>query len=98
MTSVAEKPKSPGQGSSPSRSPGPPSSPNSNNGHNKGPPQRSSSASTATSGLDTIQDFLCELSMKPHMHLVKISIFSLNLVIVRLTKIMNRADKNWAHF
>ena len=30
------------------------------------------------------------------MHLVEISIFSLNLVIVRLTKIMNRADKNWA--
>ena len=50
MTSVAEKPKSTGQGSSPSRSPGPPSSPNSSNGHNKGPPQRSSSASTATSG------------------------------------------------
>ena len=24
--------------------------------------------------------------------------FSLNLVIVRLTKIMNRADKNWAQF
>ena len=32
------------------------------------------------------------------MHLVEISIFSLNLVIVRLTKIMNRADKNWAQF
>ena len=25
-------------------------------------------------------------------------IFSLNNVIVRLTKIMNRAEKNWAHF
>ena len=36
--------------------------------------------------------------MKPCMHLVEISIFSLNLVIVRLTKIMNRADKNWAQF
>ena len=24
--------------------------------------------------------------------------FSLNLVIVRLTKIMSRADKNWAQF
>ena len=32
------------------------------------------------------------------MHLVEISIFSLNLVIVRLTKIMNRADKNLAQF
>ena len=31
-------------------------------------------------------------------HLVEISIFSLNHVIVRPTKIMNRAGKNWAHF
>ena len=38
---------------------------------------------------DTIQDFLCKLGMKPHMHLVEISIFSLNNVTVRLTKIMN---------
>ena len=45
-------------------------------------------------GLDNVTDFL----MKPCMHLVQISIFSLNNVTVRLTKIMNRADKNWAHF
>ena len=32
------------------------------------------------------------------MHLLEISIFSLNNVILRLTKIVNRADKNWAHF
>ena len=32
------------------------------------------------------------------MHLVEIGIFSLNNVTVRPTKIMNRADKNWAHF
>ena len=38
--------------------------------------------------LDNIQDFLCKLGMKPHMHLVKISIFSLNRVIVRPTKII----------
>ena len=25
--------------------------------------------------IDTIQDFLCNLGMKPHMHLVEISIF-----------------------
>ena len=31
------------------------------------------------------------------MHLLE-SIFSLNHVIVRPIKIMNRADKNWAHF
>ena len=30
--------------------------------------------------------------------LVETLIFSLNPVIVRPTKIMNRADKNWAHF
>ena len=53
--------------------------------------------------LETVQDFLTKfdmkpLDMKPCMHLVKISIFSLNLAIVRLTKIMKRADKNWAQF
>ena len=46
--------------------------------------------------LEFVQDFLIKLDMKPCMHLVEISIFSLNLVIARLTKIMNRADKNWA--
>ena len=48
--------------------------------------------------LESVQNFLIKLDMKSCMHLVEISIFSLNLVIVRLTKIMNRADKNWAHF
>ena len=32
------------------------------------------------------------------MHLVEISIFSINLAIVRLTKIMNRANKNCEQF
>ena len=53
---------------------------------------------TAPHSLHTIQDFLIKLGIKPHMHLWEISIFSLNNVIVRPTKIMNRADKNWAHF
>ena len=46
--------------------------------------------------IESFQDFLIKLDMKPcmSMHLVGISIFSLNLVIVRLTKIKNRADKN----
>ena len=48
--------------------------------------------------VDIVQDFLIKLGIKPCMHLVEISIFSLNLVIVRLTKIMNRANKNWAQF
>ena len=32
------------------------------------------------------------------MYLLEISTFSLNNVVVRLTKIMNRAYKDWAHF
>ena len=47
---------------------------------------------------ETVQDFLIKLVIKPLMHLLEISTFSLNNVNVRLTKIMNRADKNWAHF
>ena len=51
--------------------------------------------------LDTIQDFLCKLGMKPHMHLVilvlydlvDISIFSLNHVITRPTKIIKDVCK-----
>ena len=38
--------------------------------------------------IDTIQDFLRKLGMKPHVHLVEISIFSLNNVIARPTKII----------
>ena len=45
--------------------------------------------------LDTVQDFLNKLGMKPCIHLVEISMFSLNYVIVRPTKITNRADKNY---
>ena len=46
--------------------------------------------------LETIQDlFLIELGIKP---LIEIRVFSLNNVILRLIKIMNRADKNRAHF
>ena len=48
--------------------------------------------------VETVQDFLNKLDIKPLRHLLKISIFSLNNVILRLNKIMNRADKNWALF
>ena len=44
--------------------------------------------------LESVQDFLIKLDMKPCMYLVKISIFSLKNVTVKPTKIMNRADKN----
>ena len=43
--------------------------------------------------LETIQDFLIKLGIKPLMHLLEISIFSLNNDIVRLTKIMNNLVK-----
>ena len=48
--------------------------------------------------VDTVQDFLIKLGIKPCMHLWKISISLLNNVLVRPTKIMNKADKNWAYF
>ena len=51
-----------------------------------------------TNKLDTVQYFLIKLGIKALMHLWEISIFSLNHVIVRPTKIKNSADKNWAHF
>ena len=45
--------------------------------------------------LDTVQDFLTKLGIKPCMHLLEIVIFSLYYVIIRLAKIIN---KSWAHF
>ena len=46
--------------------------------------------------LESVQDFLIKLDMKPCLHLVEISIFSQNLVIIRPTKLMNSSNKNWA--
>ena len=48
--------------------------------------------------VESVQGFLIKLDIKPLMHLLEISTFSLNNVFGRLTKIMNRADKNLAHF
>ena len=39
--------------------------------------------------------FFDQVGIKRPMHLLEISIFSLNNVIIRLIKIMNRADKNF---
>ena len=47
-----------------------------------------------TFSLGSVQDFMIKLDIKPLMHLLEMSTFSLNNGIVRLTKIMNRADKN----
>ena len=46
------------------------------------------------SSLETVQDFLIKLDIKPLMHLLKISIFSINNDILRLTKIMNNLVKD----
>ena len=43
---------------------------------------------------ETVQDFLIKLGIKPLMHLLEISILSLNNDIVRLTKIMNNLVKD----
>ena len=48
--------------------------------------------------IDTVQDFLIKLGIKPRMHLLEIGIFPLYHVIIIPTKIMNRGVKNWAHF
>ena len=42
-----------------------------------------------TAPVESVEDFLIKLDMKPCMHIVETSIFSLKHVIVRLTKIMN---------
>ncbi len=47
-----------------------------------------------TSALETVQDFLIKLGIKTLMHLLEISIFSLNNDLVRLTKIMNNLVKD----
>ena len=44
--------------------------------------------------LESFQDFLIKLDINPRMHLVEISIFSLNNITVRLTKIMNNLLKH----
>ena len=62
------------------------------------PPEICSKSALQLCILESVQDFLIKLDMKPCMHLVEISTFSLNLVIARATKIMNRADKNWTQF
>ena len=44
--------------------------------------------------IETFQDFSIKLDIEPLMHLLKISIFSLNSDIIRLTKIMNNLVKD----
>jgi hypothetical protein len=48
--------------------------------------------------VDTFQDFLIAEHMKPRMHILEISIFSLNHVNVRPTKTPKLADKKCAQF
>ena len=51
-----------------------------------------------TYSLDTVQDFLIKLGIKPSLHILKISNFSLNHVIVRPTKIMSNLLKVCKNF
>ena len=44
--------------------------------------------------VETVQDFLIKLDVKPLVHLLKISIFSLNNDVLRLPKIMNNHVKD----
>ena len=56
-------------------------------------PSSRKSESPATFLLESDQDFLIKLGIKPLMYLVEISTFSLNNVIVRRNKIMNNLAK-----
>ena len=47
----------------------------------------------STSTLDTSQDFLIAEDVKPRMHILEISIYSLKHVIVRPTKTPKLGDK-----
>ena len=47
-----------------------------------------------SSPIETVQDFLIKLKIKPLMHLLEISIFSLNNDLVRLTKLMKNLVKD----
>ena len=51
-------------------------------------------SSAVQCAVETVQDFLNKLDIKPLRHLLKISIFSLNSDIIRLTKIMNNLVKD----
>ena len=48
--------------------------------------------------VDTFQDFLITEHMKQRMHILEISISSLNHVILRPTKTPKLADKKYAQF
>ena len=51
------------------------------------------STKTQRCTLESVQDFLIKLDMKPCLHVLKISIFYLNHVIIRHTKLMNNLFK-----
>ena len=51
-----------------------------------------------TPQIESVQDFLIKLGIKPLMHLVEISTCSLDNVIIRLTKIMSNLVKDLNFF
>ena len=54
---------------------------------NKQKPKSSSVVRRDVWAIDTVQDCLVKLGIKPYMHLWEMSIFSLNNVLVRPTKL-----------
>ena len=70
-------------------------------GHQAGgnglPPGSSASTMTSASKVESVQEMFLELGMKSHIHPVEIIFFLLCHVIIRSTKIMTRANKNWAY-
>ena len=56
--------------------------------------------SRVTYAVESVQDVLIKLGMKPCMHLVSGNkyFFTKSCHRQTITKIMNRADKNWAQF
>ena len=55
---------------------------------------KSALVSALVAPVETVQDFLIKLGIKPLMHQLEISIFSLYNDLVRLTKIMNNLGKD----
>ena len=59
--------------------------------------RRQAAVAVLSCRIETVQYILIKLDMKPRMHSGN-KPFLLNNVTIRPTKIINRADKNWAHF
>ena len=48
--------------------------------------------------VEIVQEFLLEIAIKSHMHLVEIAMFAIYHFIIRTTKVANRAKKSCTYF